>query len=180
MPAIVPLLLTVSAVFATEEQKPLPTTFFIVRHAEKDAQENLNQVGKDRAKALQRFLANQNIKAIYSTDFARTRDTAKPTADVAKVTVQKYEPNPKKAWFEKLRTKHPGQNVLIVGHSNTVVPIVNGLGAKLKYKVGYDEYHNLFIVRVQGGIGQAVRINYGAVPAPKPVNTKKKKAVATP
>ncbi len=180
MPTILPLLLTANVALPVEEQKPLPTTFFIVRHAEKDEKENLSEVGKKRAEALKRFLANQNIGVVYSTDFARTRDTAKPTADAAKLKIQQYGPTPDKAWLDEVRTKHPGQNVLVVGHSNTVVPIVNGLGANLKYKVGYDEYHNLFIVRVQGSVAQAVRINFGSVPAPKPAESKKKKVKATP
>ena len=124
---------------------------------------------------------SQEIAAVYSTNFARTRDTAKPTADAVKVKVKQYGPSPEKAWFAEMLKKYNGRNVLIVGHSNTVVPIVNGLGAKMKHKIPDSEYHSIFIVRVHGDLAQAVRINYGTVPA-KPVQKKpaKQKATATP
>ncbi len=160
-----------------EEQKPLPTTIFVVRHAEKDAEQQLSPEGKERAKALAAFMSVQNVAAVYSTNFARTRDTGQPTAEVAKIALQTYEPMPKRDWYSDIARKHSGKSVLIVGHSNTVVPIVNGFGAKLKYEVGHDEYHNLFIVRVQGGMAQAVRINYGKVRQANKAAAESKKVV---
>ncbi len=166
------LLVTCGAAFASslvpEEQTPLPTTFFIVRHAEKDAQENLNAAGIARAKGLRDFLIKQPIHAVYSTDYARTIDTAAPTATALNLSIQKY--NARKtdvSWGAELLKKHAGQNVLIVGHSNTVLPTVKSLGAKMNYNLAYEEYHNLFIVRVQSGAAQAVRVNYGNVPSAK-------------
>ena len=141
------------------------TTIFIVRHAEKDADGQLSEAGIRRAKALSRFLANQNISAVYSTDYARTLNTAKPTAIAAGHKVQTYSPRTTQEWFAGLKSKHAGQNILIVGHSNTVVPLVNGLGAKMTYEIGELDYQNLFIVAVTHATAQAVRINYGEVRA---------------
>lgn len=170
MSIFVPTVLAVAFLAVPEAQTPPePTTFFIVRHAEKNAEQQLSVEGKKRAEDLKKFLSNQNIAAVYSTDYPRTMDTAKPTAAQAKVKVQTYSPRARKEWFDELKKKHPGKSVLIVGHSNTVVPTVNGLGGSMKYKVGEDDYHNLFIVSVDGTKSQAVRINYGNVPAKKPV-----------
>ena len=174
MKCTAPILLLVAcgAGFASslvpEEQTPLPTTFFIVRHAEKDAQENLNAAGIARAKGLRDFLIKQPIHAAYSTDYARTIDTAAPTATALNLSIQKYDARKADAkWGAELIKKHAGQNVLIVGHSNTVLPTMKSLGAKMTYNLAYEEYHNMFIVRVQSGSVQAVRINYGNVSAAK-------------
>lgn len=166
------LLVTCGAALASslvpEEQTPLPTTFFIVRHAEKDAQENLNAAGIARAKGLRDFLVKQPIHAAYSTDYARTIDTAAPTATALNLSIQKYNARKTDAkWGAEVIKKHAGQNVLIVGHSNTVLSTVKSLGAKMNYNLAYEEYHNMFIVRVQSGSAQAVRVNFGEVPSAK-------------
>ena len=168
------------AVAPLEEQKPLVTTIFVVRHAEKTPEQLISPIGEQRAKALAAFMALQNVGGVYSTDTQRTRKTAEPTANAANVKVQKYKPEPGRTWCADVAKKHAGQSVLIVGHSNTVVPIVNNFGAKMTHKIDHDEYHSLFIVRVVGKDAQAVRVNFGKVPAmkKKPVAAKKKEAVA--
>lgn len=153
-----------------EEQQPAPATFFIVRHAERPGRADaLSEAGKKRAVALRDFMVKQRVKAVYSTQTKRTMGTAEPTAKAIGVKVQAYKPlpTPPKEWFAAMAKKHAGQSVLIVGHSNTVVPFTNGFGANMKYKFTEDEYHLLFIVSAQNGSAQAVRINYGDVPTTK-------------
>ena len=63
------------------------TTYYFIRHAEKlrvdktDRNPNLNLKGFKRAEAWKEVFSNISFDAIYSTDYTRTKLTAKPTAD---------------------------------------------------------------------------------------------------
>ncbi len=61
-----------------------------------------------------------------------------------------------------LRADHGGQTVLVVGHSNTVPPLVNALGAGPYENLTDDEYDDLFVVTLAAdGSTAAVRLRYG-------------------
>jgi len=195
MLSLTPILLLLSASPDAIQQSAKPTTFFIVRHADRDgASDALTAAGHKRAKALRDFMKLQEVRAVYSTKTNRTMDTATPTAKAAHRDVLTYgaNPLPGRVWFQDLARKHAGEAVLMVGHSNTVVPFVQGFGAKMNYQIDHDEYHSMFIVSVQpDGSAQAVRINYGpslgivpnapkgrapVVAPPKPGNVEKPEA----
>src|SRR4051812_23301146 len=75
------------------------TTFILVRHAEKEANAadpknpNLTKEGEERAKRLSSMLEKQNVDAIYSTNFNRTKNTVKPLADAKGLTIRVEEPD---------------------------------------------------------------------------------------
>lgn len=165
MLSLAPILLLVSTNPAGVQENARPTTFFIVRHANRDgAADALNKAGIRRANALRDFMKLQEVRAVYSTQTKRTMDTATPTAKAAHREVKTYgaNPIPDKVWFQQLAKKHQGEAVLMVGHSNTIVPFVRGFGAKMNFEVDHNDYHSMFIVSVQpDGSAQAVRINYG-------------------
>lgn len=103
-----------------------PKTIYIVRHAEKQLVGNdpeLAYVGGVRAIKLSQILEKENIKHVFSTDYIRTRNTVKPTAEKAGVEIEIYDPNNHDALVEELR-KREG-NILVVGHSNTVSQVAN-------------------------------------------------------
>jgi 2,3-bisphosphoglycerate-dependent phosphoglycerate mutase len=132
------------------------STYYIVRHAEKEAPANvmtsdvpLSAAGKERAEALKRELRNKGIRRIYSTNYIRTRETAQPLSLALGVRTETYDP--KDALFlQQLRSLNRG-NTLIIGHSNTVDDLVNGLTGKPLLKDLPDtQYGNLFVVRKRG------------------------------
>ena len=103
-----------------------PKTIYIVRHAEKQLEGNdpeLAYVGGVRALKLSQILEKEDIKHVFSTDYIRTRNTAKPTADQAEIEIEIYDPKNHDALVEELR-KREG-NILVVGHSNTVSQLAN-------------------------------------------------------
>lgn len=103
-----------------------PKTIFIVRHAEKQlngTDPQLAYAGEVRAKRLAQILQDQAIQHVFSTDYARTRNTGKPTADAAGLAIEIYDPKNQEAFAEQLR-KMEG-NSLVIGHSNTVSQLAN-------------------------------------------------------
>ena len=100
------------------------TTFILVRHAEKadDGTRNppLNEDGKKRALNLASLLVNQEITALYSTPYKRTRDTVQPLAEKKGLETMEYEPRAGEDWLAKLYSDHSNGTVVIVGHSNTI------------------------------------------------------------
>lgn len=131
-----------------------PALFFLVRHAEKadDGTSNppLNAQGQARAKALQEMLSGAGIDAIYTTPYLRNISTVKPLADSVGLPAQEYDPNlDLVTLIDSLRAAHPGERVLICGHSNTVPGMLNVLAGRNRYEpLAEMEYGHLFLAAV--------------------------------
>jgi 2,3-bisphosphoglycerate-dependent phosphoglycerate mutase len=123
--------------------------FYVVRHAEKSAipknDPELTDLGKNRAENLKNILKNKNIGQIFSTQTVRTINTAKPLALDQKIEIQIYDANNQSEFIENLK-KNKDTNTLIVGHSNTIRYIINGLSEKevLTKDLEDHEYYFLF------------------------------------
>jgi broad specificity phosphatase PhoE len=129
-----------------------PKTIYIVRHAEKQLVGNdpeLAYVGTVRALKLSQILEKEDIKHVFSTDFIRTRTTAKPTAEKAGVEIEIYDPKNHDGLVEELR-KREG-NILVVGHSNTVSQVANYfVGGEEKFADLTDlEYDFIYVVSLE-------------------------------
>ncbi|TXB62902.1 SixA phosphatase family protein [Phaeodactylibacter luteus] len=131
-----------------------PALFYLVRHAEKadDGSSNppLNAKGEARAKALQEMLSGAGIDAIYTTPYLRNTSTVQPLADSIGLPAQEYDPNlDLVTLIDSLRAAHPGERVLICGHSNTVPGMLNVLAGRNRYEqLGEMEYDFLFLAAV--------------------------------
>jgi broad specificity phosphatase PhoE len=126
-----------------------------VRHAEKETNTTmasdvpLSVQGKERAEALKDLLLSAHIRSIYSTNFLRTRATAEPLARVLKIEIQSYQPADT-AFIRSLRSNN--ENILIVGHSNTVDNIVNTLMGSVVIPADLTDtqYGDLFVIKRKG------------------------------
>ena len=144
-------------------EKPQSKTIYIVRHAEKQLEGSdpeLAMVGEVRAKKLAQILQDQKIRHIFSTDYKRTRNTAKPTAEAAQLEIQSYDPRNHDALVEQL--KNLEGNVLVVGHSNTVSQLANYfVGEGEQFKDLEDvEYEYIYIVSMEGNSASVLRKVY--------------------
>lgn len=98
-------------------------TIYLVRHSEKDYTFNdssdppLTQCGEQRSQYLNKFLSDVPLKAVYSTDYKRTKSTASPTAKAKGLQIKGYDANDLKEFSKLLLDSQ--QDVLVVGHSNT-------------------------------------------------------------
>lgn len=127
-----------------------------VRHAEKKDNGRdpaLTEEGMTRAAALSRFLADIELSAIYSTEFRRTRETARPVLEQRGLELLSYDPRALGALAERILTR--GENALVVGHSNTTPELVRRLGGSMpgKHQALPEEldeahYDRVYVVRV--------------------------------
>ena len=133
------------------------TTFYLIRHAEKDrsnpddADPELNQKGLGRAMHWAEILKDANIDAIYSTDYARTSMTAAPASVKYNIDVQYYDP--RALDLDQFKTDNINKNVLVVGHSNTTPQMANMLLGDEKYEALDDSENGaLFIIKIVNGV----------------------------
>ena len=98
-------------------------TIYLVRHAEKELSVSfpvnppLTECGERRADSLAAFLKQVELDAVYSTNYTRTKNTAKPTAEMQELEVQIYDPRMLKEFAKRLIDQK--EDALVVGHSNT-------------------------------------------------------------
>lgn len=132
-----------------EKIEVAPTTVILVRHAEKQSGQDpeLSVEGQARAQQLAFMLDRTPIDIVYSTDFKRTLQTAKPTASQQQKEIEIYDHNDLVGFAERLRTEHQGQTILVVGHSNTTPTLVGLLDPNNMYEqIDESDYSNLFFV----------------------------------
>ncbi len=139
-----------------------PTTFYIVRHAEKEmgTAPGLTPQGMARAEFYATFFEDTEFSAIYSTDTRRTIATATPLAEAKKMGVTNYASGLEFDAFAKtLLAQHGGTNVFVVGHSNTVPLLINALSNTQDYTdIPHDDYEQLVQVISRGGATAQVRM----------------------
>ena len=149
------------------------TTVLVVRHAEKAAtpadDPPLTPAGEARARDLWTAIRDANVSAVLTTQFARTRQTAQPTATalgISPTVIPATSPTHIQDVVAEIR-RHPGKTMLVVGHSNTVPAIVEALGAKRPGAICDSRYDDLFVVTVAAdGKASAVHARYGE-PSPR-------------
>jgi broad specificity phosphatase PhoE len=137
-----------------------PVTVYVVRHAEKqavpdDAPESakkdppLSREGQLRALGLADDLPIAELDAVYLTDFQRSRQTAAGVLAVTGLEPIVYPPKDTAGLVARIR-KRTGEQVLVVGHSNTIPPLLQQLGVVEDVKIGEQQYGELWIVTVAG------------------------------
>lgn len=133
-------------------------TIYFVRHAEKELSnpENRNPellpCGLGRADRLADIFKDIDLKAIYSTDFARTLSTAGPTAESKNIEVQIYDPHSLEGVFKQLVAKK--QDALVVGHSQTTSVLAAKLAGIELELIDESVYDRLYQVVVAGDLAK--------------------------
>ena len=130
------------------------TTIWVVRHAEKATtpanDPDLTPEGRERAAALAKQLKRQKIAAVFTTPYKRTTQTGERTLKQAGLAEMKtYNPSDLTAFAKQVLQDYAGKNVLVVGHSNTVIPTLQAFGATKPFDTLDDEdYDQLFKVSI--------------------------------
>ncbi len=130
------------------------TTVYIVRHAEKAANDprdpDLSPKGYARADSLAIQLREAGINYIITTQLKRTIETAEPLAQRRHVTPEVVPVGTSTAIHVDSVVaavkRRPGATILIVGHSNTIGRIAEALGGDKVGNVCDNEYSNLIVL----------------------------------
>ncbi len=178
---IVSALLLIFAVFcqtvvAQEEFKPI--TVFLVRHAEREDEPRqdppLKKEGVARSQELARLLGSAGVKAIFTSQFARTKQTAESLATKlgltpVSFTLKSNPANPRQIAAESTAEvtnkilERAGQSVLVIGHSNSIPDVIKMLGGDMVPTIDERKFDDLFIVTVYAkGKAKVVQLKYGA------------------
>lgn len=153
-----------------------PTTVILARHAERaDAPREdppLTEAGAQRSQKMAALLASAGVKAIYTSQFARTKLTAEPLAKqlgltVTPITLQSKQSNPREVSEESIRQivdkimARPGETALVIGHSNSVPDVIRMLGGDTVPTIDERTFNDMFIVTVYAkGKAKVVQLKY--------------------
>ncbi|MCA8942471.1 MAG: histidine phosphatase family protein [Planctomycetes bacterium] len=133
----------------------------VVRHAEKTAATDdppLSDAGQVRARTLAKLLAATKVTRVFTTDYARTRQTVAPLAEAHGCAPKSYDARKSDEFAKGLLDLTDGEVVVVAGHSNTVPMMVRALGGSLtdldeRGYLGEDEYDRVVVVTVCGVVG---------------------------
>jgi 2,3-bisphosphoglycerate-dependent phosphoglycerate mutase len=133
------------------EQDNQVTTFYFIRHAEKDLSEGsdpgLTEKGSNRASQWVNYFFLKDVDHVISSDFNRTRQSAQPLATAKKLDMELYDA--RTATGKSLLEQYRGKTVVLFGHSNTINTYANDLQSDTTYKeLDETDYDHYFIVRV--------------------------------
>jgi phosphohistidine phosphatase SixA len=134
----------------------------------------LTASGVARSQTLARLLSNAGVKAIFTSQYTRTKQTAEPLATKLGLTVTSFTlklnpSNPRQIAEESTAEvtnkilERAGQSVLVVGHSNSIPDVIKMLGGDVVPTIDERKFDDLFIVTVYAkGKAKVVQMKYGA------------------
>ncbi|MGA9573881.1 MAG: histidine phosphatase family protein [Lysobacterales bacterium] len=127
-------------------------TLYLVRHAEKLADDGddpaLTNAGRHRSEQLANWLRDKGITDIWSSDYRRSRDTARPLASSLGLDLTLYDPANLPALARVLRENR--HNALIVGHSNTTPDLARLLCVCFIRDMDDSDYDQLIVITITG------------------------------
>ena len=142
---------------------------FLVRHTEREwdgEDPPLTPAGEARAQALAQTLRDAGVTAIITTQWRRTRDTAKPLANLLKITPEMVPVHDGKSQ-ENIQEvaaavrRHKDETVLVVGHI-TVTGVITALGGPRLPTICEPVFSQLFFFTPVLGENGLTRLLYGA------------------
>lgn len=162
------LLALAGAGLAGAEEAGEVATVYVVRHAEKESGDDpgLTAAGRERARQLAHVLEDVGVDAVFSTDWARTRETAAPVAEAAGLSPQLYASANEVADAIREQSGGPaGDSFLVVGHSNTLDDVAASLGVTGLSDLDESEYDHLYVIHLHPAGAFLDRLRFGA-PSP--------------
>ena len=144
---------------------------FALRHADRTADDDLSPAGRKRALLLARMLAESGVSVVFRSDAVRAARTVEPLkqklGDALIVKEVGFEgPNGVASHIAKVvdfvKAQPAAAVVAVVSHSNTVGPILQGLGGP-NAPIGDNEFDKLFVLfRAPNVPASLTMLRYGA------------------
>ena len=144
---------------------PAQQAVIVVRHAEKADQTPdtaLSPAGGARAKALAGLLRGTGVTHVITSEYLRSRQTAAPLAAALGLTIEQVPARDLPALVARLRAVDPASIVVVVGHSNTIPPMLTALGWPHALTLQDGDYDEVFVMAPNAGQrASMVRLKYG-------------------
>lgn len=149
-----------------------PATVYLVRHAEKAGEDGdvpLTEAGAARARELARVLRDAGVRQIYTTQYRRNVDTAKPLAENLGIAPVVIPADNVDELVERLKATSPGAAALVVSHTDKLPLIAEKLGVPFP-ALAHTEYDRLTVVTLVASLGNvkadARMLRFGQTTAP--------------
>lgn len=136
---------------ATTAVAPAGPAYYVMRHLHTPAGErdpDLTAEGQRQAALLAGWFREEAPRAIYVSDYKRTRQTAAPLAARLGLTPIVYDPADTPALVARVRAGP--SPALVVGHSNTVPDIVEQLGGARPEALVHEDFGDLWRIGADG------------------------------
>lgn len=150
------ILLSLTFIF-TQLAVAQKTEIWIVRHAEKDnsgpknTNPDLSAEGQKRAQKLLDYMADIKLDKAFSTPYKRTRQTLTPLVKAKGIELVDY--NDVAQLAKQIRKDYSGKKVIIAGHSNTILEIVEAFGiARPVAAIAEKEFNNIFHIILEADL----------------------------
>ncbi|MEO8199272.1 MAG: histidine phosphatase family protein [Gemmatimonadota bacterium] len=171
------LMILALSLLVSSQGRAQASTIILARHAEKAAPSGdpgLTLPGQQRALDLAQALAKVHLTTVITTQLKRTRLTAEPAAQAADLPPIVI-PATGNTNADAMAVAHAidelpsGSVVLVVGHSNTLGPIIAALGGPRIPDLCDAEYSTLLILTRPGGEEKPslIRSRFGAAEPPE-------------
>ena len=143
-------------------------TIILVRHAERAggmaADVPLSPQGVERAKQLARILRDANIRAIYTTEVRRTKQTAEPVAEKFHLTPVEIAAKDADGLVSRLRALRDDETALVVGHTSNLPIVIEKLGGGAVAAYGENEYDRMIVLETGKEKTRVLTLRYGDAP----------------
>jgi 2,3-bisphosphoglycerate-dependent phosphoglycerate mutase len=162
------LMFASSDVFAQNKKM----TIILLRHAEKDLSDGgaenpdpvLSAEGRQRAERLVETIKKYKPRAIYSSNYRRTRTTVTPLADKTvrgyRLPIQLYDHRKLDEFVSRLLASN-ARTIVVAGHNTTTPALANLLVKQNKYKpLDESEYNKIWIIEIKKGKAKDKVIEY--------------------
>ncbi|MGH9672547.1 MAG: histidine phosphatase family protein [Bryobacteraceae bacterium] len=140
-----------------------PRAIVLLRHAEPQSSGNdpaLTAEGTKRARLLASMLRDAGVMAIFTSELRRTQKTAQPLADLVRVAPEVLVGLDSTAHRDRVLAVRRGVAV-VIGHTNTVPPLIAALGVRTPVTISPLEFDRLFLVTRNSGGATLLSLRYG-------------------
>jgi phosphohistidine phosphatase SixA len=137
---------------------PGPSTVVLVRHAEPQpsgTDPGLTAAGRRRAELLAFMFQDAGVTAVFTSELRRTQETARPLAARIAV-VPTVLLGPDTAAHRNRILAVPSGVALVIGHTNTVPPLIAALGAGTTVQIAANEFDRMFLVALPSAGGASL------------------------
>jgi phosphohistidine phosphatase SixA len=106
------------------------------------------------------MLSGAGITAVFTSELRRTKETAAPLAALLSIAPVEIASDPIAAASQ---IRAAGKRVVLIGHTNTVPPIIKALGGPAGVVINATEFDRLFVLRVPAeGVDSLLAMRYNA------------------